>query len=64
MTRFHLPDMSCAHCEKTLRAALDKALPGAAVEVDLAAHLLSVAGDAAIAEAAIRDAGYTPERQA
>lgn len=61
-TAFSVPDMSCGHCEKAIRAALEQALPGAPVRVDLAAHRVLVAGDAARADAAIRAAGYTPER--
>lgn len=61
-TRFRIPDMSCGHCERALRDALGTALPGASVEVDLAAHELTVAGDPALAESTIRDAGYSPER--
>ncbi|OWU82954.1 heavy metal transporter [Oceanicola sp. 22II-s10i] len=63
-TSFHVPDMSCGHCEKALRSAFATAMPGADVTIDLASHDLTVAGDAALAEATIRDAGYTPERRA
>lgn len=59
---FTVPDMTCGHCEKTVRGALAEALPGAAVVVDLAAHKVSVEGDAAKAEHAMREAGYSPER--
>ena len=61
-TIFTVPDMTCGHCEKTVRGALEEVLPGAAVTVDLAAHRVTVDGDAAIAEEAIRDAGYSPQR--
>lgn len=60
-TTFHVPDMTCGHCEKAVRAALGTALPGAAVEVDLAAHTVRVAGDADAARAALVEAGYTPQ---
>ena len=60
--RFHVEDMSCGHCEKTIRGALADAIPGAPVEVDLPGHFVTVAGPAAAAEAAIREAGYTPVR--
>ncbi|MEH6689926.1 MAG: heavy-metal-associated domain-containing protein [Pseudorhizobium pelagicum] len=60
-TTFTVPDMTCGHCEKSVRSALDQALPGAAVTIDLAGKRVTVAGDAGRAEAAIRDAGYTPE---
>jgi copper chaperone len=61
-TIFNVPDMTCGHCEKTVRAALEDALPGAPVTVDLARHRVSVDGDAAKAEEAIREAGYEPEK--
>jgi len=63
-TTFNVPDMTCGHCEKSVRSALGEALPGAAVTVDLDAKRVSVEGDAARAEEAIRDAGYTPEKAA
>ena len=59
-TIFHVEDMSCGHCEKTIRQALSEALPDAAVDVDLAGQTVSIAGDAAMARAAIAGAGYTP----
>ncbi|MCB5202790.1 heavy-metal-associated domain-containing protein [Neorhizobium sp. T786] len=61
-TTFTVADMTCGHCEKTVRAALVEALPGAVVAVDLAAKTVTVAGDAETAEAAIREAGYTPAK--
>lgn len=63
-TIFNVPDMTCGHCEKSVRSALDQALPGAAVSVDLDTKRVTVEGDAARAEEAIRDAGYTPEKAA
>lgn len=61
---FTVSDMTCGHCEKTVRAALEKELPGAAVSIDLPSHTVTVEGDAAAAEKAIREAGYTPEAKA
>jgi copper chaperone len=58
---FTVIDMTCGHCEKTVRAALADALPGAAVLVDLASHSVTVDGDRAIAAQAIREAGYSPD---
>ncbi|WP_281977974.1 heavy-metal-associated domain-containing protein [Pseudorhizobium flavum] len=63
-TTFNVPDMTCGHCEKSVRSALDQALPGATVTVDLDTKRVTVEGDAARAEEAIRDAGYTPEKAA
>ncbi|TPP10414.1 heavy-metal-associated domain-containing protein [Rhizobium glycinendophyticum] len=62
-TVFKIDDMTCGHCEKTVVKALTEALPGKVVTVDLAARKAMVEGDAALAEAAIREAGYTPVRE-
>ncbi|KKX28074.1 heavy-metal-associated domain-containing protein [Rhizobium sp. LC145] len=59
---FNIPDMTCGHCEKTVRGALGEVLPGAPVTVDLTSKIVTVEGDAAVAEEAIREAGYSPER--
>ncbi len=58
--RLHVPDMTCGHCEKSVRAALAQALPDAAVDVDLPTHVVQVAGDAETARAALAAAGFTP----
>ncbi|OHV75628.1 heavy-metal-associated domain-containing protein [Rhizobium sp. LCM 4573] len=59
---FNIPDMTCGHCEQSVRGALGEALPGASVTVDLVSKRVTVEGDAAVAEEAIREAGYSPER--
>ena len=61
-TTFSVPDMTCGHCEKTVRNALSEALPGADITIDLGAQRVTVAGDAATAEGVMRDVGYSPER--
>ncbi|MBB4954499.1 copper chaperone [Agrobacterium vitis] len=60
VSEFFVEDMTCGHCERAVREALAEHLPGAAVSVDLAAHRVRVEGDVSQAQAAIRDAGYTP----
>jgi len=60
-TIFTVNDMTCGHCVGTVRKALETALPGAEVSVDLETHKVSFTGDRAKGEAAIRQAGYTPE---
>ncbi|MCB1340876.1 MAG: heavy-metal-associated domain-containing protein [Pseudooceanicola sp.] len=60
MTTFHVPDMTCGHCEKAVRGALGAALPDASVEVDLPSHTVKVAGDAETARKALVGAGFTP----
>ncbi|MBO3759461.1 heavy-metal-associated domain-containing protein [Ciceribacter sp. L1K22] len=62
MIEFRVEDMTCGHCEKTVRAALADALPGAPVTVDLARHRVTVDGDAEKAAVAIAEAGYTAVR--
>lgn len=61
LAEFTIPDMTCGHCEKALRAAFAEAMPGAEVTIDLPSHRLSVTGDAATARTIISEAGYSPE---
>ncbi len=61
-TTFSVADMSCNHCVAAISAALAEALPDSEFSIDLPGHLVSVEGDAAKAEAAIREAGYEPRR--
>lgn len=60
-TTFTVNDMTCNHCVGTIRAALEDALPGSKVDIDLATHTVSFTGDKIRGEEAIREAGYTPE---
>ena len=60
-TIFTVNDMTCSHCVGTVRKALEEALPGAEISVDLASHKVSFTGDRAKGEEAIKEAGYTPE---
>lgn len=60
-TTFIVNDMTCNHCVGTIRSALEEALPGSDVEIDLESHKVSFSGDKAKGEEAIREAGYTPE---
>ena len=61
-TTFIVNDMTCNHCVGTVTRALEEALPGAEISVDLDSHKVSFTGDRARGEEAIRDAGYTPEQ--
>jgi Copper chaperone len=54
-------DMTCSHCVGTVRGALEEALPGTSVEIDLATKKVTFTGDRSKGEEAIREAGYTPE---
>lgn len=60
-TTLTVNDMTCAHCVGTVRKALETALPGAKIAVDLESHTVRFNGDRAAGERAIREAGYTPE---
>ncbi|MFY3135960.1 heavy-metal-associated domain-containing protein [Achromobacter xylosoxidans] len=61
---FQVLDMTCGHCVKTITGAVTAAAPGASVAVDLPTHRVTVNGtdQADKVEAAIRDAGYEPQR--
>jgi copper chaperone len=54
-------DMTCNHCVGTVRSALEEALPGTQVDIDLATKTVRFTGDRNKGEDAIREAGYTPE---
>lgn len=54
-------DMTCGHCVGTVQKALERALPGAQIKIDLTTHKVEFTGDRATGETAIRKAGYTPE---
>lgn len=58
-TVFVVSDMTCGHCEKTLRGAFAREMPDAELGFDLATHKLTVAGDAGKARAVIIGAGFT-----
>jgi len=60
-TVFTVNDMTCSHCVGTVRKALEEALPGAEVQIDLEQHRVAFTGDATKGAEAIREAGYTPE---
>jgi copper chaperone len=57
----NVPDMTCAHCEETIRSALTSLNPNANIEVDLPAQVVRVDLPAGDALAAIVEAGYSPQ---
>ena len=65
--RFKVDGMTCGHCAAAVKSAVQKAAPGASVEVDLATGTVSVGGAGAAKPeqvwTAIEQAGYTVERQ-
>src|SRR3546814_20958446 len=56
---FQVSDMTCGHCAGVIRSALQESMPGAAVDIDTAKTLVTVAGDQAKADAALRTASST-----
>jgi copper chaperone len=60
-TTFTVNDMTCGHCAGTIRKALEEALPGSAIDIDVPTHKVTFSGDKATGKEAIREAGYTPE---
>lgn len=57
---FKIPDMTCGHCRATIQEAVEEA--GGTARIDLEAQIVRVEGiGAAEAEAAIRNAGYSPQ---
>lgn len=65
MMNFQVTDMTCGHCASAITAAIKAAAPAAIVDVDLSLHQVRVDSvtDVNVIENAIRDAGYTPDRQ-
>jgi len=59
-TELRVDDMSCSHCASTITKAIETAMPGASVDVDLESKIVSVRGveDPARLEAIIAEAGY------
>jgi len=62
MPEFDVPDMTCDGCARAITTAVQRAIPGAGVAVDLAAKRVQVSGTDAAGkvEAAIADAGFSP----
>jgi len=55
-------DMTCGHCAGTIKSAIESSIPGAKVNADPQAKLVSVEGvtDLARVSDIIAEAGYTP----
>lgn len=60
MEHYHVPEMSCGHCARTIEQAVKTLDPQAQVSVDLASKRVSVTttADAALVAQAMRQAGY------
>jgi copper chaperone len=63
MIEFRVNDMTCGHCVATVTKAVKAAEPAATVDIDLGTKRVRVDGTDARdkVEAAIREAGYTPQ---
>ena len=63
MIHFQVNDMTCGHCAATITKAVKAVDSAAEVNIDLVAHRVEVASraGAGVVQAAIRDAGYSPE---
>lgn len=63
MIEFQVKDMTCGHCVSTVTRAIKDIEPSAQVDISLEQHRVRIAGpgEASRYEAAIRDAGYTPQ---
>jgi len=63
MIEFQVNDMTCGHCAGVITKAVAEIDAAAKVEIDLPTHRVRITGTEALAEveAAIREAGYTPE---
>ena len=59
---YTVPDMSCGHCRNAITAEVEKVPGVVAVDVDMDTKLVTVAGDDALDDAAVRaaidEAGY------
>ena len=64
MIEFQVSDMTCGHCAGVITKAVAEIDAAAKVDIDLATHRVRITGTEALAEveAAIREAGYTPQR--
>lgn len=62
MIRFHLPDMTCRHCERSVTEAVHQVEPGADVKIDLDTHMLAIQTERSPADfvSALVAAGYPP----
>lgn len=64
MVNFKVSDMTCGGCAASITRAVARQDAAARVNVDLAGHLVHIEPGSSTAvqlEAAIRDAGFTPE---
>ncbi len=64
MTTFEIEDMTCGRCVSAITEAVNAVAPGADVQIDLAAHRVTIGpsvADETQLRIAITEAGYTPK---
>lgn len=64
MIEFRIDDMTCGHCEASVRQAVAGVAPTAATQVNLAEHRVAIdapSTSATALEQAIRSAGFSPK---
>jgi copper chaperone len=61
---FQINDMTCGHCAGVITKTVAAIDPAAKLEIDIPTHRVRISGTDKMdaIEAAISDAGYTPER--
>lgn len=61
---FHVPDMTCNHCVKTITAAIQNIAPDMKFTIDLPNRQLTISNTNNLLqlEDAIKNAGFTPQR--
>lgn len=62
MIKFHLPDMTCKHCERSVTEAVQQVEPGVGVKIDLDTRMLAIDThrEPASFVSALVAAGYPP----
>ncbi len=63
MLTFKIDDMTCGHCVASITKAIQELDRQATIAADVQSHVVQIASAAnsEAIEAAIRDAGYTPQ---
>jgi copper chaperone len=62
--RFHVENMTCGHCDRTIRKAIAALSPEAKVAIDLRARTVAIEGTLTAAQivAALAEEGYSAIR--
>ena len=62
--RFHIENMTCGHCDRTIRRTIAALSPEASVAIDLRARIVEIEGSLTAAQfvTALAEHGYTAVR--